>query len=111
MGRTSDRVPARGAPGRFVSARPRAHGRRALRLALVVVAALVVVGVAGLALSYDGRCGGYFPGLSAPRPCSRWAYLTGDGLAIVLVLSVSYWPLLLVLAFLPVIGYWLDRRR
>jgi hypothetical protein len=74
--------------------------------ACIGVVLLVVIG-----LAYDGKCGGFFPGLSAPRSCTFVEYLSGDVLVFALILGVTYWPLVLAVLFLPpLVGYVLDRR-
>jgi hypothetical protein len=65
-----------------------------------------------MALSYDGKCGGFFPGLSGRRQCSWSEYLFGEVVAIGLVLALSYWPVILTLMIVPpFIGHLLDRKR
>jgi hypothetical protein len=65
-----------------------------------------------MVISYDGKCGGFFPGMSARRPCSLWQYATGDMLAIAMVLAITYWPVVIMLLILPFfIGYLFDRRQ
>jgi hypothetical protein len=64
-----------------------------------------------MGFSYDGKCGGFFSEVSAHRPCSLWSYMTGDVLAIAVVLGLTYWPLVLVLiAVAIVVGYFFGRR-
>ena len=94
-----------------MAAPPPGHLRRGLAIAAALALALVAVAVAAVAGAYDGRCGGYFPGLSAPRPCSLGEYLAGDLPALLLLLGASYWPCLLLVALPPAIGWWRDRRR
>ena len=86
------------------------HFRHGVGIACGLAIGAALLAAVGLALTYDGHCGGYFPGLAGPHPCSRWQYLAGDGPAIALVMGVSDWPLLLLLALPPAIGWWLDRR-
>jgi hypothetical protein len=63
-------------------------------------------------ISFDGKCGGFFPGTSTRRACSLWQYATGEMLAIAMVLAITYWPLVLMLLIFPsLIGYLLDRRQ
>ena len=72
---------------------------------------LGIVFVVGAAIGYDGFCGGFFPGLSARRACSFWAYMSGDVLVIAMILMLTFWPLVLAMLILPpVVGYWFDRR-
>lgn len=64
-----------------------------------------------IAASYDGKCGGFFPGLAAPRPCSFLEYVGGNFVLLVVILGTAYWPVLLALVFLPpLVGYLYDRR-
>ena len=88
-------------------------GRYFLRGAYVGAGIVAFAGIAfliGMAFSYDGRCGGFFPG-SAARRCSLAEYLSGDALAFALIMAEEFWPFLLGLLFLPPsIGYWVDRR-
>ncbi len=68
---------------------------------------LVIMG-----FGFDGKCGGFFPGVSASRACSLGDYLTGDVLAIAMVVAVTAWPLILAILILPpALGYWMDRRK
>lgn len=60
----------------------RCHFRRGVAVTGGLALGLAVLAVAVLLASYDGRCGGFFPGLSAPRPCSRWEFVAADGPAI-----------------------------
>lgn len=89
--------------------------RHAVRGAYVACGMLLLCAAAWLVqagLSYDGVCGGYFPGLSARTPCSLRDYVFGDALAIGLVVAEAVWPV--VLAFVavpPLVGWWLDRRK
>jgi hypothetical protein len=72
---------------------------------------LAIVFLAGAGMSYDGKCGGFFPELSMRRPCSFWGYLSGDVLAIALIVGVAYWPLVLILTLAVAVIYFLNRRR
>jgi hypothetical protein len=73
---------------------------------------LAIVFLVSAGMSYDGKCGGFFPELSMRRPCSFWGYLSGDVLAIALIVGVAYWPLALILMILAVaVVYFLNRRR
>jgi uncharacterized membrane protein YhaH (DUF805 family) len=91
--------------------------RRRYFLRGVVVAGILAVCIAAASLilmgsSYNGKCGGFFPGSSAPKPCSLMEYMFGDVVAISLILLGSFWPVLLVLLSVPpLVGYLLDRRR
>jgi hypothetical protein len=65
-----------------------------------------------MVISFDGKCGGFFPGMSARRPCSLWQYAMGDMLAIAMVLAITYWPVVLILLILPsFVGHLFDRRK
>lgn len=76
-----------------------------------IVVCLAIVFLVRIGLVYDGKCGGFFPGLAAPKPCTFLEYVSGDGLVFALVLGVTYWPLVLAVLFLPpLVGYVLDRR-
>ena len=67
--------------------------------------------IVDMVIAYDGKCGGFFPGISARQPCSLWEYAKGDMLAIALVLAITYWPVMLALLVLPsLIGHLYDRR-
>jgi hypothetical protein len=64
-----------------------------------------------MGFSYDGKCGGFLPEVSTPRPCSLWSYMTGDVLAIAVIVGLTYWPLLMMLIVVAVLlGYFLSRR-
>ena len=77
---------------------------------IVLCVALLVVGSA--AFGYDGLCGGFFPGVSARTPCSIWGYISGDMLVIAMILTITFWPLMLALLVLPpLVGYLMDRRK
>jgi hypothetical protein len=80
-------------------------------IACGILLCVAIISVVSLGLAYDGKCGGYFPGLSVRRPCSLWEYVSGDMSAIAMVLVVAFWPLVLALLVLPpLVGYWFDRR-
>ena len=84
---------------------------RGVYVACSILVLIALVSVVNLGLSYDGQCGGYFPGLSVRKPCSFWQYVSGDMLAISMVLILAFWPLLLTLLVLPpFVGYLVDRR-
>ena len=85
--------------------------KRGMFIACGVLLCIVIVGVVSMALAYDGKCGGFFPGLSGRRPCSFWNYLSGDVLVITMVMAVAFWPAVLALLVLPpFVGYLFDRR-
>jgi hypothetical protein len=76
-----------------------------------ILLCVAIVSVVNLGIAYDGRCGGYFPGLSVRRSCSLWEYVSGDMLVIGMILVAAFWPLVLALLILPpLVGYLLDRR-
>jgi hypothetical protein len=85
--------------------------RRGVHVACGILVCVGIVFVASAVFGYDGSCGGFFPGLSVRKPCSMWAYVSGDMLVIAMVLLITYWPLMLALLIVPVaVGYWIDRR-
>ena len=89
-------------------------GRYFLRGAYVGAGIVVCVAIAfliGMALSYDSRCGDFFPG-SAAKPCSLAGYLFGDVLAFALIMGQEFWPFVLGILFLPppFVGCLFDRR-
>ena len=64
-----------------------------------------------MGFSHDGKCGGFFPGLSVRKPCSFWEYMSGDVLVIGMILGETFWPMVLALLALPLlVGYVVDRR-
>jgi hypothetical protein len=84
---------------------------RGLYVAGAVLLCVALIFALRMGFSYDGKCGGFLPD-SAQRPCSLWSYMTGDVLAIAVVVAVAYWPLLLILiAAAVLLGYFFDRRR
>jgi hypothetical protein len=84
---------------------------RGVYLAFGIVLCIAIVILVRIGFSYDGKCGGFFPGMVAPNPCSLWEYLSGDMLVLAILLAVTYWPIaLLVLLLPPVVGYLFDRR-
>ena len=73
-------------------------------LALTAVAVL-------LALSYDGKCGGFMPWLASAKPCGFADYVFGNLTLLALIFWVEFWPIIIVVLTLPVgVGYMLDRR-
>lgn len=89
----------------------RRYFRRGVWVACGIVLCIAIVSVVLMGFSYDGRCGGFFPGLSVRKPCSFWEYVSGDMLVIALIMVTTFWPLVLVLLVLPpVVGYLFDRR-
>jgi hypothetical protein len=84
---------------------------RGVYVALGIVLCIAIAFLVSVAFSYDGKCGGFFPGVSAPDPCSFWEYLSEDIALFAILLAVAYWPIALsVLLLPPLVGYWLDRR-
>ena len=78
--------------------------------AIAISLALLILVIMGFA--FDGKCGGFFPGVSAPRACSFWNYMAGDVVAIAMVVAITVWPLgLAILILPPAVGYWLDWRK
>jgi hypothetical protein len=85
--------------------------RRGVYVACAMILCLVIVCIVLMGLSYDGQCGGYFPGLSGRRPCSLSEYMFGDVVAISVIMASAYWPVVVTLLLLPpFIGYWFDRK-
>jgi hypothetical protein len=85
---------------------------RGVWVAAGILVCIAILFVVTTGFSYDGMCGGFFPGLSVRRPCSFVQYATGDMVAIAMVLFVSLWPLVLMLLVVPpFVGYLFDRRR
>ena len=75
-------------------------------LLCIAIAFIVLMG-----FSFDGQCGGFFPGLSVRKPCSFWEYMSGDVLVIGMILGETFWPLVLaLLALPPLVGYLVDLR-
>jgi hypothetical protein len=74
-------------------------------LALAVVAVL-------LALSYDGKCGGFLPWLASAKPCTLAEYVLNNVTLLALITWFEFWPFIVVVLALPVcVGYMLDRRK
>jgi threonine/homoserine/homoserine lactone efflux protein len=89
----------------------RSNLRRGVYVACGVLLCIAIVFGASAVFGYDGFCGGFFPGLSVRKSCSLWGYVSGDMLVIALILTITFWPLVLALLVLPpMVGYWLDRR-
>jgi hypothetical protein len=98
-------------PSGISSQMSRRYLRRGMYVAGGVLLCVAIVSVVNLGIAYDGKCGGYFPGLSVRRSCSLWEYVSGDMVAIAMVLVAALWPVLLALLLLPpFVGYLLDRR-
>ena len=84
---------------------------RGVYVACGIVLCIAIALIVQIGFSYDGKCGGFFPALAGPRPCSFWEYLFGNVLLFALLLGPTYWPLVLALLFLPpLVGYLIDRR-
>jgi hypothetical protein len=84
---------------------------RGMYVAGAMLLFVAIVSVVNLGIAYDGKCGGFFPGLSVRRSCSLSEYASGDMLVIGMILLAAFWPLLLALLILPpFVGYLLDRR-
>ena len=97
--------------GGILSETKRRYFRRGLYAAGGIALCIAIVVPVCLAFSYDGKCGGFFPGLSVRRLCTFWDYATGDMLVIVMILGEALWPFALGLLLLPPIaGYLFDRR-
>jgi hypothetical protein len=101
-----------GSAKRVRSLSRRAYFLRGLYVTCGALLCITGVYVADMVIAYDGKCGGFFPGISARHACSLWEYATGDMLAIAMVLAISYWPVMLALLILPsFIGHLFDRRQ
>jgi hypothetical protein len=88
----------------------RSYFLRGVFVAGALAVCLAIVSLALMGSSYNGRCGGFFPG-SAPRPCSLMEYMFGDVVAISMILLDTFWPVVLILLIVPpFVGYLLDRR-
>jgi sterol desaturase/sphingolipid hydroxylase (fatty acid hydroxylase superfamily) len=84
---------------------------RRLYIAGAVLLSMALIFALRMGFSYGGKCGGFLPEVSAQRPCSLWAYMTGDVVAIAAVLAITYWPVVLMLIILAVLtGYYFGRR-
>jgi hypothetical protein len=84
---------------------------RGVCIAGAVLLCVAMIFVLRMGFSYDGKCGGFLPEVSAQRPCSLWSYMTGDVLAIALVLGITYWPVLVLLTILAVLTAYFFARR
>jgi hypothetical protein len=84
---------------------------RGVYVAIGIVLCIAIGLAVQIALSYDGKCGGFLPWLAGPKPCSFWDYLSGNMLLFTLLFGSAYWPFLLALLILPpLVGFLLDRR-
>jgi hypothetical protein len=85
---------------------------RGVYVACGILLCLLIAFVASAIFGYDGLCGGFFPGVSAPKACSFWGYMSGEMLVIAMILMITFWPLVLALLVVPpAVGYWFDWRR
>jgi uncharacterized membrane protein affecting hemolysin expression len=84
---------------------------RGVYIAGAVLLCVAMIFALRMGFSYDGKCGGLLPEVSAPRPCSLWSYMTGDVLAIALILGITYWPVLVLLVILAVLTVYFFARR
>lgn len=85
--------------------------RLGVHVAWGLLLAVAIVFVIGIGLSYDGKCGGFMPGLAAATPCTFWSYMSGYLLLLTLILAANYWPLVVALLLVPpLVGHLLDRR-
>jgi hypothetical protein len=101
-------------PDGGVDAMSTARKSNLLRVAYIAGAVLLCMAMIfalRMGFSYDGKCGGFLPEVSAQKPCSLWAYMTGDVVAMAVVVAITYWPVLLLLVILAVpAGYIFGRR-
>jgi hypothetical protein len=73
-------------------------------LALIAVAVM-------LAISYDGKCGGFMPWLASAKPCTLAEYVLNNVTVLALIVWFEFWPFIIAVLALPVgVGYMLDRR-
>lgn len=78
---------------------------------LAALALFTIAIVVQIAFAYDGKCGGLFPFLAGPRPCSIWEYIRESVLFALVILWIEYWPFAVALLIVPAsLGYLLDRR-
>src|SRR5215510_6331757 len=84
---------------------------RAVYVSIGSVLCFAVISLVQSIMSYHGECGGLFPFLAGPKPCSFWDYASRDLMFSFAVLGVAYWPFVLGMLLLPpLVGYLLDRR-
>ena len=84
---------------------------RGLYIAGALLLCMALIFALRMGFSYDGKCGGFLPEVSAQRPCSLLEYMTGDVVAIAVVVAITYWPVVLMLIILAVLtGYFFGRR-
>ncbi|MEO7728970.1 MAG: hypothetical protein ABIS45_17090 [Burkholderiales bacterium] len=90
----------------------RKYFKRGIYVAITIAICLALLYLVITGFAFDGKYGGFFPGVSAPRSCSFWHYMSGDVLAIAMIVAITGWPLMLAIVILPpAVGYWLDRRK
>src|SRR5262245_10986660 len=83
---------------------------RGIFVAVGGLLAVVIISLSVSVVSYQGQCGGLFPWLAGPKPCSLMDYLWSELLFLGLI-GFFYWPLLLAWClFGPLVGYVLGRR-
>jgi hypothetical protein len=75
--------------------------KRGIYTACAILLCIVLAWAVCSAIWYDGKCGGFSPGLSVRRPCSLLEYLFGDEVAIAMIFAAIYWPVVLALMILP----------
>jgi hypothetical protein len=89
----------------------RRYWRRGVYLACGICLCIASVFLVRIGASYDGNCGGFLPWLAGARPCSFWEYMAGTVLLVTVVLGATYWPVILALLVLALVGVWIARRR
>jgi hypothetical protein len=83
-----------------------------ISVAVAVPMVALIATTVWLMLSYDGTCGGMMSWLAAARPCALVQYVLGTLSVIIVIVWISYWPIILGWVGLAVcIGYLLERRR
>jgi hypothetical protein len=79
-----------------------------------IVLCISVYYFVAFAMSFNGKCGIGWPGLSSPVECSFGeyaAFILNLTIFTIAVMAISFWPILLAILVLPpLIGYLLDRR-
>jgi hypothetical protein len=84
---------------------------RGLCVAFGTLLCFAIILLLQIGFSYDGKCGGFLPGLAAPRPCSFWEYVSANAILYTLILWDVCWPLVLAVLLLPpFVGHLFDRR-
>jgi phosphatidylglycerophosphate synthase len=83
-----------------------------LFIPIVILILATIVNAVLLAGSYDGKCGGYLPWLAGPKPCTLFEFVTSNLVLVGVIMWSSYWPIVVVLLFMPAaVGYLLDKRK